>query len=49
MTDKILYRNEWYIVSEYHAEYVILVDEIGNTFNVPNKEIQIPKMKFCYA
>ena len=49
MTDKILYRNEWYMVSEYHAEYVILVDEIGNAFNVPNKEIQAPSIKFCYA
>ena len=49
MTDKILYRNEWYIVSEYHTEYVILEDEIGNAFNVPNKEIQAPSIKFCYA
>ena len=49
MTDKMLYRNEWYIVSEYHAEYVILVDEIGNAFNVSNKEIQAPNIKFCYA
>ena len=49
MQDKILYRNEWYTVSEYHARYVILEDEIGNTFNVPNKEIQAPDIKFCYA
>ena len=49
MTDKILYRNEWYIVKEYHKEYIILKDEIGNLFNVPNKEIQSPKVKLCYA
>ena len=49
MTDKILYRNEWYIVSEYHKGYVVLEDEIGNKFNVPDKEIQAPTMKFCYA
>ena len=49
MQDKILYRNEWYIISEYHKEYIILEDEIGNKFHVPNKEIQAPIIKFCYA
>ena len=49
MQDKILYRNEWYIVSEYHKEYVMLEDEIGNTFNVPKKQLQAPSIKFCYA
>ena len=49
MQDKILYRNEWYTVSEYQDGYVVLEDEIGNAFNVPDKEIQVPKMKFYYA
>ena len=49
MTDKILYRNEWYTVSEYQDGYVVLEDEIGNQFNVPNKEIQAPAIKLCYA
>ena len=49
MQDKILYRNEWYVVSEYHRGYVILIDEIGNIFKVPDKEIQAPNIKFCYA
>ena len=49
MQDKILYRNEWYQVVEYHKKYVILEDEIGNKFEVPNKEIQAPTIKFCYA
>ena len=49
MTDKILYRNEWYNVKEYHRGYVVLEDEIGNVFNVPDKEIQAPAIKLCYA
>jgi len=49
MNDLILYRNEWYQIAEYHEGYVILEDEIGNAFNVPNKEIQAPNIKFCYA
>ena len=49
MQDKILYRNEWYIISKYNEGYVVLEDEIGNTFNVPNKEIQAPAIKLCYV
>ena len=49
MQDKILYRNEWYVIKEYHAGYVILEDEIGNSFTIPNKEIQAPAIKLCYA
>ena len=49
MQDNILYRNEWYKVAEYHEGYVILKDEIGNTFNVSDKEIQTPIVAFCYA
>ena len=49
MTDKILYRNEWYPVAEYHKGYVILKDEIGNQFQVLDKDIQAPKVKLCYA
>ena len=49
MTDKILYRNEWYRTIEYHSKYVMLEDEIGNKFKVPNKEIQAPAVKLCYA
>ena len=49
MQDKILYRNEWYEVIEYHKKYVILEDEIGNKFNVPNNTIQAPKIKSYYA
>ena len=49
MNDLILYRNEWYKVTTYYTDYVILEDEIGNQFNVPNKEIQVPTIKFCYA
>ena len=49
MKDKILYRNEWYTVTEYHAKHVMLEDEIGNQFDIPNKEIQAPSIKLCYA
>ena len=49
MKYKILYRNEWYTVTEYHAKHVMLEDEIGNQFEVPNKEIQAPSIKLCYA
>ena len=49
MKDKILYRNEWYTVSEYHDKYVVLKDEIGNKFNVSNKDIQAPIIQLCYA
>ena len=49
MQDKILYRNEWYPIEEYHKECIIVKDEIGNIFKVPNKYIQAPTIKFCYA
>ena len=49
MQDKILYRDEWYIVKEYHKKYVILEDEIGHQFQVFNQDIQAPKVKLCYA
>jgi len=49
MTDLILYRNEWYGVSEYHEEYVVLVDGIGNNFDIRNKDIETPFPGRSYA
>ena len=46
MEDKILYRNEWYIVSEYYDKHVVREDEIGNQFDILNKEIQAPTAKY---
>ena len=49
MPDLILYRNEWYGVSEYHKGYVILVDEIGNNFKIEDKDIETPSLGRYYA
>ena len=49
MLDLILYRNEWYGVSEYHEGYVILVDEIGNNFQIKDKDIETPSLGRHYA
>ena len=48
MEDLILYRSEWYEVKEYHEGYVVLEDEIGNAFSIPDKEIQVPNVRFYY-
>ena len=42
MTDLILYRNEWYQVKQYNNDNVILKDELGNIFQIFNKDIQAP-------
>ena len=49
MKDLILYRNEWYKVEEYHERYVILIDEIGNNFQVKDKNIEAPSLSQYYA
>ena len=49
MKDLILYRNEWYEVSEYHEGYVMLVDEIGNNFKVKDRNIEVPFLGKYYA
>ena len=49
MKDLILYRNEWYNVKEYHARYVVLIDEIGNNFQVKNQDIEILYVGMYYA
>ena len=49
MDDLILYRNEWYKVTEYHIGHVCLKDEIGNTFNVKDKDIEVPSLSKYYA
>ena len=41
MTDLILYRNEWYEVSGSHDGYVMLKDELGNSFQVKDKDIEV--------
>jgi len=49
MKDLILYRNEWYKVAEYHEGYVMLMDEIGNSFKVKDKDIEAPFPGRYYA
>ena len=49
MKDLILYRNEWYEISEYHEGYVILKDELGNNFQVKDKDIEILPLIIPYA
>ena len=44
MEDLIIYRNEWYIVSEYQEDTVILKDELGMEFQIPNADIEIPNV-----
>jgi len=44
MEDLIVYRNEWYIVSEYQEDTVILKDELGMEFQIPNADIEIPNV-----
>ena len=49
MEDLILYRSEWYEVKEYHEGYVVLEDEIGNNFDVKDKNIEVPSLGKYYA
>ena len=49
MKDLILYRNEWYEVSGYHEGYVMLKDELGNNFQVKDKDIEAPALIKYYA
>ena len=44
MKDLILYRTEWYQVKEYHEGYVCLADNIGNIFEVKDKDIEVPPL-----
>jgi len=44
MKDLILYRTEWYQVQEYHEGYVYLIDNIGNIFEVKDKDIEAPPL-----
>ena len=45
MDDLIVYRNEWYEVSEYQEDTVILKDELGMEFEIPNADIEMPDVK----
>ena len=45
MEDLIIYRDEWYKVSEYQEDTVILKDELGMEFEIPNSDIGIPYVK----
>ena len=45
MEDLIIYREEWYEVSEYQEDTVILKDELGMEFEIPNSDIGIPYVK----
>ena len=45
MEDLILYREEWYEVSEYQEDTVILKDELGMEFEIPNADIEMPNAK----
>ena len=49
MKDLILYRNEFYEVLEYHKGYVILIDEIGNNFEIKDRDIEGPSPCKYYA
>ena len=37
-------RTEWYQVKEYHEGYVCLADNIGNIFEVKDKDIEVPPL-----
>ena len=45
MEDLIMYRQEWYEVSEYQEETVILKDNLGIEFKITNADIEIPNVK----
>ena len=45
MEDLIVYRNEWYAVSEYQEGTVILKDELGIEFEIPNADIEMPNVR----
>ena len=45
MDDLIIYRNEWYTVSEYQEDTVILKDGLGMEFEIPNAAIEMPNAK----
>ena len=42
MDDLILYRNEWYEVKQYDNNSVLLKDDLGNIFEVLDKDIEAP-------
>ena len=42
MEDLIMYREEWYEVSEYQEDTVILKDELGIEFEISNTDIENP-------
>ena len=45
MEDLILYREEWYEVSEYQEDTVILKDNLGMEFEILNTDIETPYVK----
>ena len=45
MDDLIIYRDEWYAVSEYQEDTVILKDELGIEFEIPNADIEMPNVR----
>ena len=45
MEDLIVYRDEWYEVSEYQKDTVILKDDLGIEFEIPIADIEIPYAK----
>ena len=45
MDDLIVYRDEWYEVSEYQKDTVILKDDLGMEFEIPNADIEMPNAK----
>ena len=45
MEDLIIYREEWYEVSEYQEDTVILKDELGMEFEILNADIEMPNAK----
>ena len=45
MEDLIVYREEWYEVSEYQKDTVILKDNLGMEFEILNEDIEIPYAK----
>lgn len=51
--DIIMFRNEWYKVIKYYASSVMAADDVGNRFEIPNKDIEVPPINIitrrCYA
>ena len=45
MDDLIVYRDEWYEVSEYQKDTVILKDDLGMEFEIPNADIETPDVR----